>query len=166
MAENRFSAHDYEDVYKSLKLDTRNLGIVMLDTGPLEVTKHVPRGEEDLHFSKKLKFGQGAVAEKGAHMTLLYGLLQPAYRWRDQVDAVLVDWSPPPITISEVGYVPGAVQGEDYSVIVGHISINEVIAIVVLPHLKGSRHPLNDRVERCADLLCPAIRGNAQSQIN
>lgn len=104
--------------------DTPDLECVMLDLGPLQVKS--PFGaawqEKELFYGKhpKLKYAQGAVAEKEAHVTLLFGI-HPSETYVDDVMTALGDWQPDDVYIQEVSFFPSNVEGEDYTVIVGKV---------------------------------------------
>jgi 2'-5' RNA ligase len=100
-----------------------DLECVMLDLQPLHVMKHVgPQRADDLFFgtTPELKYAQGAVAEKTAHVTLLFGI-HPSPSYRRNVDAVLKDWKIPLVEIDHVGFFPSPDPEQDYYVIVGHV---------------------------------------------
>lgn len=136
----RLNARLFPEVYESLGLSTDKMGCIMLDLDPIPVTEFVEWGEEDLFYSPTMKYGQGAVAEQTAHLTLLYGLLEYGSVWKEQVDAVLKGWTPPVVEFENVGHFPGSVEGEDYNVIVGHVRITDAVQeahdrLSFLPHV-------------------------------
>lgn len=105
-------------------LDTPDLECVMLDLGPLDVQAAFGSAwdESELFYGNhpKLKYAQGAVAEKGAHVTLLFGI-HPSETYIDDVMTALGDWTPDDIFIREVSFFPSNVEGEDYTCIVGKV---------------------------------------------
>lgn len=106
-------------------LDTPDLECVMLDLGKLSVRTAFGSAwkEKDLFYSEhpKLKYAQGAVAEdKGAHVTLLFGI-HPSETYVEDVLQALGDWEPQDVFISEVGFFPSNVPGEDYTCIIGKV---------------------------------------------
>lgn len=106
-------------------LDTPDLECVMLDLGNLSVRTAFGSAwqEKDLFYGDipKLKYAQGAVAEeKGAHVTLLFGI-HPSETYVDDVLNALGDWEPQDVLISEVGYFPSNIEGQDYTVIIGKV---------------------------------------------
>ncbi|SNT46688.1 phage portal protein family protein [Rhodococcoides kyotonense] len=71
------SSKDFAGLHEGLGIDTKNLGCIMLNAEALEVTKHVEDGEADLIPPTDDGLHQrGAVAERRAHVTLLFGLLR------------------------------------------------------------------------------------------
>lgn len=125
-------------------LDTPDLECVMLDLGPLEVREAFGEDfrEKDLFYGPsnepKLSYAQGAVAEKQAHVTLLFGI-HPSETYVDDVMDALGDWEPEDIFIKQVGYFPSSIPGQDYHVIVGEVvpSANILLArkrLETLPH--------------------------------
>lgn len=105
-------------------LDTPDLECVMLDLGPLDVQAAFGSAwdESELFYGThpKLKYAQGAVGEKEAHVTLLFGI-HPSETYVDDVMEALGDWVPDDIYISEVSFFPSNVKGEDYTCIIGKI---------------------------------------------
>ncbi len=86
-------AHDFPEIYKGFGIDLAKLGCVMLDVEAID--SYPPSYEEkDMYKSpKKERFWiDGWVADKTAHVTLLYGLLYPAKQYKSQIDEVLKDW--------------------------------------------------------------------------
>ena len=139
------NSRKFPELYKKLDINMAELGCIMYDIEPFEVVKFVEGGEDDLYFSDPnrtpdFKFAQGAVAESNAHVTLLFGLLELGPVWKNYVDAVLDGWSMDSVRISSVGYFPSSVEGEDYSVIVGHIELTPELVegherLQLLPHI-------------------------------
>lgn len=105
-------------------LDTPDLECVMLNLGPLPVLELAPDllPEEELFFGTipKLKYAQGAVAEKEAHVTLLFGI-HPSPMYAEDVLEALGDWGPDDILIDEVSFFPSSIEGQDYTVIVAKV---------------------------------------------
>lgn len=132
----------FPTVYESLGVTISDLGCIMLDVVPFDVTRHVEHGKDDLYFGTHpaLKYAQGAVAEKSAHITLLFGLMESGPKWRKEVDEVLEGWVPPAIHIKDVSFFPSNIQGEDYSCIVGKIEVTPELLeanqrLQLLPHI-------------------------------
>lgn len=136
------SASQFPEVYKSLGIDTQNLGCVMLDLETLDPLSQVEDGEDDLYFSPSRKFVQGVVSSHKAHTTLLYGLLSPASKISDLVDAVLDGWEKPKgVRIVDIGVFPGTDDdGTKYSCIVAHLRASDDLVeahdrLRLLPHI-------------------------------
>lgn len=114
-------------------LDTPDLECVMLDLGPLQVRNVFGSAwrEEDLFYGDipKLKYAKGTVAEKEAHVTLLFGI-HPSETYVDDVMNALGDWKPDDVFIREVSHFPSSIEGQDYTCIVGKVipSANLLIA--------------------------------------
>lgn len=155
-------------------LDTPDLECVMLDLGSLPVRAAFGSAfqEKELFFGKhkKLKYAQGMVAEKEAHVTLLFGI-HPSGTYADDVSLALGDWTPEDVFIREVTYFPSNVKGQDYTCIVGKVvpSANLLLARkrletlpftdqfaaeykphVTLAYIKGSKPK---RIKRWVDTL-------------
>ena len=80
------------NLYASLGIDTSKLGCVMLDVDDTGLGDHVtPALWYDDPTDALNRYGR----ETEPHVTLLYGLLESAHTWREQVDEVLADWTPP-----------------------------------------------------------------------
>lgn len=108
-----------------VNMSSSDLECVMLDIDPLDVRKAMGDdfNEEDLFYGDipDLKYAQGAVAEKSAHLTLLFGI-HPSPTYRRSVDAVLKGWNAEDVFISHVGHFPSRIDGQDYNCIIGHVS--------------------------------------------
>ena len=109
---------------KTFGLDLPNLGAVMLPVEPFDIFgegRDKLLSVDDLYVSDnpKLWWVNGDVSDK-AHITLLYGLLQPAYVIRGAVDEVLAAWDKPEYLAPErITIFPSAVEGEEgYAAIV------------------------------------------------
>lgn len=117
---------------------------VFLKVEPLEVMSIVGEDKRsELYFgtNPRLKYAQGAVGEKHAHVTLLFGI-HPRASFVKDVDTVLGSWTPEDVTIDHVDFFPSSVEGEEYSVIVAKLvpSMNLLQAnarLGVLDHTNG-----------------------------
>ena len=105
--EKEVTAHDFEDIYKKEGIEVNKLGCVMLDTEPitkpvmydLEIPEVFYHARNPDHFWIK-----GYVADNNPHVTLLYGLLTPAYEQEENINEVMEGWEMPSITIKEFGF--------------------------------------------------------------
>lgn len=138
----QLNSRQFPEVYDTLGITIEDLGCIMLDVAPFTVTELVEGGENDLYYGTipALRYAQGAVAEKSAHVTLLYGLLDFGGLHTKLVDSVLLGWSTPSVRIKEVSFFPSSNQGEDYSVIVGKIDVTPELLeghhrLQLLPHI-------------------------------
>lgn len=136
------SANDFPDVYKALGVNINSLGCVMLDIDPIPVTELVLRAKDDLYWAnvKERFWIRGAVGETGAHLTLLYGLMESALKWKPLVDIVLADWTPPLIEIESIGAFESPFVDEPYSAIIAHVKPTEELLeghrrLSLLPHI-------------------------------
>lgn len=106
-------------------LSSPDLECVMLDVDPLNIRESFGEGfsEDDLFYGEtpELKYAQGAVAEKNARLTLLFGI-HPSKDYRRNVDAVLREWVPEDVFVDHVSFFPSSVDGQDYNVIVGKVT--------------------------------------------
>lgn len=93
-----FNVHDYPEILELLTLQygiegNRALGVVMLPIDGFAVASRLPGGKDDLYFSQdpNLWHVQGAVAERAAHVTLRFGLLQKAWDTKEIIDRILLE---------------------------------------------------------------------------
>lgn len=121
---------------------TTDLECVMLDLGPLSVrAAYGPDLKEDDFFYgdiPELSYAQGPVAEKQAHVTLLFGI-HPSETYVEDVMDKLDGWWPGDVFIRQVGYFPSTIEGQDYKCIIGEVnpSANLLVAnkrLAELPH--------------------------------
>lgn len=104
-----------------------DLNVVMIDLPNLPSLSIVGEDrKEDLFYGthERLKFAQGEVGAKKAHVTLLFGI-HPYEDYHTVVAETLEGWDPEPVKIDHVGFFPSSVEGEDYSVIVAHVVVTE-----------------------------------------
>lgn len=65
---------DTDTLYKTLGIDVDKLGCIMANVEPLDIANSVEFSMlDDLYYGEG--YQQGAVAEKTAHVTLLYGIV-------------------------------------------------------------------------------------------
>lgn len=136
------NSNQFPDVYTALGINVNSLGCIMLDTDPVEVTDMVTQGKADLYYAANEQhfWIQGAVAETGAHVTLLYGLLEHGLKLKPLVDIVLADWTPPLLEIESVGSFTSPYVDEPYACIVAHIKVTPELLegharLELLPHI-------------------------------
>lgn len=107
-------------------LERTDLECVMLSVAPLDI--HQAYGptlnEDDLFYgdTPELKYAQGAVAEKNAHITLLYGI-HPSRDYHRNVDAVLRGWKPETIHVTQVSTFPIRNEDQEYYVVKGDVKV-------------------------------------------
>lgn len=100
------------------------LECVMLDIAPLPVLKFMHTDAKSELFygtTPELKYAQGAVGEKSAHATLLFGI-HPSPTYRRNVDAVLRGWEPKDIHITHVDTFPIRDEAQEYYVLIGKVN--------------------------------------------
>lgn len=101
------NASDYPGLFESLGIDQDNLGCIMLDLQPFEVSKYVQGASADLYADPNEAANTGkATAETEAHVTLLFGLLQNGNAIKDQVDKLLDGWHCDSVVIGCVDSFP------------------------------------------------------------
>jgi len=131
------NSYDHPEVYKELGVTIKDLGCVMLEVENIELP------DLDWYYSDDPNFWwiKGPVGSKGAHCTLLYGLMQPAYTWSQHCDRVLDGWTPEPLEIEDVSYfdAPGPLRDEYYCII-GKVTVSDNLLeghqrLELLPHI-------------------------------
>lgn len=126
----QISARDFPDLYSDLDIDPANLGCIMIDTKTLDVAKFITNAQDDLADENSLE------AEKEAHVTLLYGLLENGNKWKDKVDALLKGWNMDSVLIDEVDYFD---LGQSYAIVAHIKKTDEIIdgheRLTLLPHI-------------------------------
>ena len=142
MPERDLSSHDFPHVYASLGIDVNKLGVVMADTEAIPISELVTKPEPDLYFAanKDHFWIRGAVGETGAHVTLLYGLLQHGTKLKAEIHEVLRDWQMDDVTIEKVGVFQSPHEDEPYECIVAHLKVTPELAegharLEFLPHV-------------------------------
>lgn len=141
-----FNANQYPDLYKRLGVSIPSLGCVMLDVAgdALAGDPYRERLESsgDLYHAKDPKhfWIDGYVAGKTPHITLLYGLLTPAYEQADNIAEVLKGWSLDTAVVESIGYFPSPMADEPYNCVVAHIKITPELLeghqrLELLPHI-------------------------------
>lgn len=135
----QINSHDFESVYKKLGINVNKLGCLMLDVS----VKNIPSPDQDLlYFSKdpEMFWIQGFVAGKNPHVTLLYGFLESAEKYKPYIDEVLKGWSLDTVKISDVTFFESPLEKEPYYCIVAEIEVSPQLAegharLQLLPHI-------------------------------
>ena len=139
------SAYAYRDTLADLGIDIPALGCVMLDVEPIDGLDRLIAPHDLYESTDPAKHWiRGLVAADGAHLTLLYGLLQSAQTWREHVDSVLDGWEPGPVRIESWGMFESTFEDEPYACIIGHVERTPAIVdahsrLSYLPHI--DTHP-------------------------
>lgn len=142
------SVHLFPDVHAALGIKISDLGCIMAEVEHIEVTDYARDAgldpARDLYVSANVAerfWINGAVAETGAHATLLYGLMQPGPVWREHVDALLADVDlSAAIEVDHVGIFDSPYPDEAYKCIVAHLRMTPELAkaharLSYLPHI-------------------------------
>lgn len=141
---NQLKSHDFMQVYKDLGINLNTLGCVMLDVVPLSNMYSIEAegAAVSLYYAKnKERFWiDGWVADKVAHVTLLYGLLQEAKNYEPHIEKVLSGWSLPEVEVDHIGYFDSPYPDEPYYCIVAHIKVTPELLeghqrLEFLPHI-------------------------------
>jgi 2'-5' RNA ligase len=124
-------AHDYKEIYEMLGYNLSNLGCLMLDTEPINISYAL--GMDDgtgiispsfpAYYAKnKERFWiDGYVADKTPHLTLFYGFLQEAGCFKTHIEKLLKDTNISTVKISEVSFFDSPYEDEPYYCIVAKI---------------------------------------------
>lgn len=141
------SVHLFPDVHEALGIRIPDLGCIMADVEPIPVLDYAADAgldpDRDLYVSPNLAerfWINGAVGESGAHVTLLYGLMQPGPVWRDHVDVLLADIDLTTVTVEHVGIFDSPYPDEPYKCIVAHLKLTPALLkaharLSYLPHI-------------------------------
>ena len=140
----QLSSHQFKQVYEWLGINLNKLGCVMLDLEPLPnmYTIEADGAGVALYYAKnKERFWiDGWVVGKGAHITLLYGLLEEGKNYAPHIEKVLEGWKLDDVEIEDIGYFDSPYPDEPYWCIVAHIKVNnDLLAghhrLEFLPHV-------------------------------
>ena len=135
------NANQYPDIYKSLGIDLRELGCVMLDLEydfPLIIPDAMTG---NLYYSSDpKKFWIKGYVWQPAHVTLLYGLLEKANNYSDYIEQLLKGWDLKKVEVEDIGYFESPYPDEPYYCIVAHIKITPELLegrsrLQFLPHI-------------------------------
>jgi hypothetical protein len=111
---DQISSQQFPQVYEDLGIDTNDLGCIMLDVEPIEVSSVID--PEDLYHDPEDEFAQAIISEDTPHVTLLYGLISSGPAMRKHVDTVLDGWELGSVQITAVTAFAG---NPDYTPLVG-----------------------------------------------
>lgn len=93
------SIHEFDDVLTRNNINVDKLGCVMLPLEPIDLFgdgRDQLLDVEDLYASNNPeRFWVNGDVSDNAHITLLYGLMTPAYEQKENVDGVLFSWVRP-----------------------------------------------------------------------
>lgn len=143
------SAHNFTDLYRSLNIDLSKLGCLMLDLAPPkfvcdEAWWTSVNGADCIwyHAKNKSRFWIKGFVGKKPHVTVLYGFLQEAGKWRKHIKKLLEDCQlPRHLEIDHFGYFDSPCPDEPYWCIVAHLkespsllAMNE--RLQMLPHVR------------------------------
>lgn len=117
--------HEFDDLLAELGIEVSTLGCVMLPVEPFDLFadgRDALLDVEDLYASNDPKkwWVQGDVTYK-AHITLLYGLMKPAYEQKDAVDRVLEGWERPEYLVPLQITIFPSPDDEEYAAIVAEV---------------------------------------------
>lgn len=137
------NAHDFEAMYEKLGINLDKLGCVMLETNTIDMPEIFKYEIPEAFYTAKNPdhfWIDGYVADKTPHVTLLYGLLTPAYEQEENIETVLEGWKIETVTIKDFGFFDSPMKDEEYFCIVAHIEVTPVLQeghdrLEFLPHI-------------------------------
>ena len=135
-------AEELVPIYKKLGIDIKKMFCTMLNAEWSDEQKETwmtmfESSGAKPYTSKDKSWIKWYVYEKHPHVTLLYGSL--ANVSADMIKTVLSEWTPDPLTISEVSYFDSP-DSEEYYCIIAKVSITENLLrarslLELLPHV-------------------------------
>jgi hypothetical protein len=139
------SSHQFTTLYTELGININQLGCVMLPVEPFDLFgegRSDLLSQDDLYVSNHPdKFWiKGDVSDR-AHITLLYGLMTPAYEQKESIDTVMAGWDRPEYLIPDwVTIFPSRDEEEPgYAAIVAEVQDEHLIEanqrLSYLPHI-------------------------------
>ena len=136
----QINSNQFPKVYESLGITIADLGCVMLDVEVPNIGAVIP--DAVLYKSDKADrwWIDGYVFGKNPHMTLLYGLLQPAAHWKEEIAEVMKGWSIESVKVQKVGFFESPFEDDPYYCIIAHVEPSLQIAegmarLELLPHI-------------------------------
>ena len=127
--------YDFPQVTRSLEIDPSRLGCVMLRLHSSELIEGQDYEPEWLYSDPNCPPWMQGIPDP--HVTLLYGLLEPAYRFADEIREVMDGWVPPRFMTSCKYGAFGPVDAP-YRAIVARIDADELLdahdRLSLLPH--------------------------------
>lgn len=139
----QLNSHMFTEIYKEEGININDLGCVMLETESIPKPKMYDLEIPEAFYEAKHKdhyWIRGWVGDK-PHVSLLYGLLTPAYEQPENIEKVLKGWELPEVTIKEVGYFESPDDmDEEYYCIIGLIEVTPKLKeamerLSFLPHI-------------------------------
>lgn len=140
----QLKSHDFPEVYKWLGINLNKLGCIMLDVEPLPDMYSIEHegAAVALYYAKnKERFWiDGWIADKVAHITLLYGLLEEGKNYEPHIQKVLEGWKLNEVEIDHVDYFESPYPDEPYYCIIAHIKVTPELLeghqrLEFLPHV-------------------------------
>lgn len=141
------SVHKFRHIHDELDIRISDLGCIMLDTDTVPVTEIMSKfkssPQDDLYVSPRVeerKWINGAVGERSAHVTLLYGLMEKGLTWKRYVDELLDGIDLHDIEIDCIDYFDSPYPDDPYYCIVAKVFVTEELALAhsrlsYLPHI-------------------------------
>lgn len=137
---SQLSAQQYASVYQELGIDTNNLGCIMLNTEPLQVSDVLSPSELYYANNDDHKYVNGIVSETVPHVTVLYGLMQNGLQWKDAVDTILDGWLPASVQVAQVISFDSNYEDEQYYCLAAELELTDELVegnsrLRMLPHI-------------------------------
>lgn len=135
--------YDHLPLFKELGYNPGRMGCLMLDVEPVLLPLSAAgRKLSDALYSSShpdRSWIDGAVGEKGAHATLLYGLMKPAIEYMPEIIQLLIDLPIREVQITAIEKFESTFADEPYTCIVGlvdHVDLREANRrLRWLPHI-------------------------------
>lgn len=137
------SAHRFAvQINDEFGINLNKLGCVMAKTEGIPLAKFARGIEEDLYTSPDPEkyWIHGDISSESAHLTLLYGLIKPAYEYPELVDHLIADTLPKAVRVAGVKFFPSSFEEEPYACIIASIQKTEALVhtndrLRYLPHV-------------------------------
>lgn len=134
------SSRDFPGLYEALGVNQDNLGCIMLNLQPFDVSQYVTGAVADLYIDPADPTTAKPCAEVDPHVTLLFGLLQNGNTIRSQVDQLLAGWHCDSVVIEGVDSFPVPVDAPAVPIVARIATWNSPVMeghdrLTLLPHV-------------------------------
>lgn len=140
----QLNSNQFPQVYQWLGIDVDKLGCVMADIMPDPLLSMFSYNIDQLSFyysKDPAKFWiNGWCANTNPHVTLLFGLLQPACNFAPHIFQVMQGWDMPTVEVEDVGFFESPYEDEPYYCVVAHLKVTPALLeghqrLEFLPHI-------------------------------
>jgi len=156
------NAHDFENIYQEIGIDTGSLGCIMIDVDASNIPPFLNTQNLAPNNNHSATTGE-------AHVTLLFGLLKSGVTWKKYVDQVLQGVSIQNVLVTSVGFFDNPNVGDSYCII-ANIAISPEIQLAhdrlaILPHV-DTFYPFHPHMTLCFIKRDDKIRDNVVEYYN